>query len=173
MNAYTRLEDRFRSLGALKEAAGVLHWDMATMMPKGGAEARGEQLAALEVACHEMIAAPDLAELLAGAEGEELGAWQQANLREMRRAWRHATALDADLVAALARAAQRSEMAWREARPANDFKATLGPLGELLAATRPEGRACRPGMPHHRALLPRKPRSLGEIESRLRWRLDR
>ncbi len=136
MTAYAQLEGRFRSLGALKEAAGVLHWDMATMMPKGGAEARGEQLAALEVACHEMIAAPDLAELLAGAEGEELGAWQQANLREMRRAWRHATALDADLVAALARAAQKSEMVWREARPANDFKATLVPLGELLALVR-------------------------------------
>ncbi len=114
MNAYTRLEDRYRSLGALKEAAGMLHWDMATMMPKGGAEARGEQLAALNVACHELITAPELAGLLEDAEGEaegeKLGSWQQANLREMRRAWRHATALDADLVAALARAAQKSEM---------------------------------------------------------------
>ncbi len=136
MNAYTRLEDRYRSLGALKEAAGMLHWDMATMMPKGGAEARGEQLAALNVACHELITAPELAGLLEEAEGEQLGSWQQANLREMRRAWRHATALDADLVAALARAAQKSEMVWREARPANDFKATLAPLGELLALTR-------------------------------------
>jgi carboxypeptidase Taq len=144
MTAYAELEDRFRSLEALKEAAGVLHWDMATMMPRGGAEARGEQLAALDVACHERIAAPDLAALLDAAEeeaaeeseGESLGVWQRANLREMRRAWRHATALDADLVAALARAAQRSEMVWREARPANDFKATLVPLGELLTLTR-------------------------------------
>lgn len=156
MNAYAQLEDRFRRLGALKEAAGLLHWDMATMMPKGGAEARGEQLAALEVACHEMIAASDLAELLDGAEGETqdgtggLGAWQQANLREMRRTWRHATALDADLVAALARAAQKSEMAWREARPANDFESTLGPLGELLslvrqaAAAKAEALGCGP-----------------------------
>ena len=140
MTAYSRLEDRYRSLGALKEAAGVLHWDMATMMPKGGAEARGEQLAALNVACHELIAGPELADLLGEAEGEaegeKLGPWQQANLREMRRAWRHATALDADLVAALARAAQKSEMVWREARPANDFKATLAPLGELLALVR-------------------------------------
>ncbi len=136
MTAYTRLEDRFRSLGALREAAGVLHWDMATMMPKGGAEARGEQLAALEVACHELITAPDLAGLLGEAEGEKLGSWQQANLCEMHRAWRHATALEADLVAALARAAQKSEMVWREARPANDFKAALEPLGELLALTR-------------------------------------
>jgi len=77
VTAYARLEDRFRSLGALKEAAGVLHWDMATMMPKGGADARGEQLAALNVACHELIAAPDLAELLEDAEGEQLGTWQQ------------------------------------------------------------------------------------------------
>jgi len=114
----------------------MLHWDMATMMPKGGAEARGEQLAALNVACHELLAAPELAGLLEDAEGEKLGSWQQANLREMRRAWRHATALDADLVAALARAAQKSEMVWREARPANDFKATLVPLGELLALVR-------------------------------------
>ncbi len=140
--AYTELEDRFRSLEALKEAAGVLHWDLATMMPRGGAEARGEQLAALDVACHERITAPELAGLLAAAEEEAegdadtLGPWQRANLREMRRAWRHATALDAELVAALARATRRSEMVWREARPANDFKATLAPLGELLTLTR-------------------------------------
>ena len=136
--AYRQLEDRFRSLGALREAAGMLHWDMATMMPKGGGAARGEQLAALDVACHGMITAPELGGLMDAAEGEtgDLGPWQQANLREMRRAWRHATALDADLVAALARASQKSEMAWREARPANDFKAVLAPLGELLALTR-------------------------------------
>jgi carboxypeptidase Taq len=140
VTAYGRLEDRFRRLGALRQAAGVLHWDSATMMPKGGGAARGEQLAALEVACHEVIAAPDLAELLGEAEGEaggeELGPWQRANLREMRRAWRHATALDADLVAALARAAQKCEMAWREARPANDLKAILAPLTALLALVR-------------------------------------
>ncbi len=142
VTAYSRLEDRFRRLGALKEATGVLHWDMATMMPKGGAEARGEQLAALEVACHELIAAPEVPELLeqaegeAAANGEALGPWQRANLREMRRVWRHATALGADLVAAIARACQRSEMVWREARPANDFKATLAPLGAVLALMR-------------------------------------
>ena len=58
MSAYTRLEQRFKRLNALKEAAGVLQWDMSTMMPAGGAAARGEQLAALEVTCHELIADP-------------------------------------------------------------------------------------------------------------------
>ena len=41
MSAYVDLERRFRRLNALSEAAGLLHWDMSTMMPAGGAEARG------------------------------------------------------------------------------------------------------------------------------------
>ncbi len=49
VDAYALLETRFRRLNALREAAGMLHWDMSTMMPHGGAEARTEQLAALEV----------------------------------------------------------------------------------------------------------------------------
>ena len=40
MSAYRGLESRFARLNALSEAAGVLHWDMSTMMPPGGAAAR-------------------------------------------------------------------------------------------------------------------------------------
>ena len=49
MTAYQQLEARFRRLGALGEALGVLHWDSATMMPDGGADARAEQLATLKL----------------------------------------------------------------------------------------------------------------------------
>ncbi len=49
MHAYQALEARFRRLNALREAAGMLNWDMSAMMPSGGAEARSEQLAALQV----------------------------------------------------------------------------------------------------------------------------
>ena len=31
--AYETLERRFQRLGALREAAGMLNWDMSTMMP--------------------------------------------------------------------------------------------------------------------------------------------
>ena len=47
MRAYDDLVVRFRHRAAIEEAAGMLHWDTATLMPSGGAEARGEQLAAL------------------------------------------------------------------------------------------------------------------------------
>ena len=135
---YAELEQRFRRLYALREAAGMLHWDMSAMMPAGGAAARTEQLAALDVVCHEMLTEPALAELLDAAEGDSgaLDRWQAANLQEMRREWAHANALDGRLVEALSRACKRCEMAWREARPAGDFKAVLPALEEQLALIR-------------------------------------
>ena len=143
MSAYTRLEQRFKRLNALREAAGILQWDMSTMMPAGGAEARGEQLAALDVTCHELLSAPETAELLeaaegAAAEGEtgELDPWARANLREMRRHWRHETALDPALVEALSKAGNACEMVWREARAQADFAMVLPRLKALLALVR-------------------------------------
>lgn len=138
MTAYAQLEQRFRRLYALREAAGVLNWDMSTVMPAGGAEARTEQLAALDVVCHEFITAPDLGDLLAEASdaADGLDGWQRANLREMRRQWRHETALSPDLVEALSKAESRCEMAWRVARANDDFQGVLAPLEALLSLVR-------------------------------------
>jgi carboxypeptidase Taq len=47
VTAYDDLSAIFRRIGALEEAAGLLHWDMATLMPPGGAVARAEQIAVL------------------------------------------------------------------------------------------------------------------------------
>ena len=138
MSAYTQLEQRFKRLNALKEEAGILQWDMSAMMPAGGAAARGEQLAALEVTCHELLSAPETAELLEAAEGEAeaLEFWARANLREMRRRWRHETALDPALVEALSKAGNACEMVWREARAQADFAMVLPSLKELLGLVR-------------------------------------
>jgi len=128
--AYGELERRFRRLALLGEAAGVLQWDMAAVMPDGGSTIRGEQLAELKLLSHEALVDPRLGDLLDRAERDEsatLDAWRRANLREMRRAWRHASALPGDLVAALSRATSETEMRWRGARADNDFKG-LQPL---------------------------------------------
>ncbi len=143
MTPYQSLEQRFRRLNALREAAGVLHWDMSAIMPAGGAAARSEQLAALDVTCHALLADQRTADLLARAEdgGRELDPWQSANLHEMHRQWRHATALDGDLVEALAKTAKRCEMTWREARPESDFAKVLPELTTLLGLVRQAGEA--------------------------------
>ena len=143
MKAYQQLEDRFRRLAALGEAEGVLHWDSSTLMPKGGASARGEQLAALAVTRHELLTSDGVADLLGAAEAEAQGLndWQAANLGHMRRRWRHATALPADLVEALTKACSACEMVWREARPAADFAAARPALEEVLGLVRQAARA--------------------------------
>jgi carboxypeptidase Taq len=152
MHAYQALEARFRRLNALREAAGMLNWDMSAMMPAGGAEARSEQLAALHVTCHDVLSDPELADLLDEAEQgrAHLDPWQNANVREMRRDWLHTTAVPADLVEALSRARNRCEMIWRQARPKGDFAAVLPSMQALLdlvresAAAKSEPMGCAP-----------------------------
>jgi carboxypeptidase Taq len=134
--AYPRLEDRFRRLGALADAEAMLHWDLATMMPKGGAAARADQLATLKALRHGLLTHPEVGDWLAAAAGETLDGWQAANLREMRRIHAHATALEAPLVEALSRATSACEAVWREARAAADFPQVLPALASLLGLVR-------------------------------------
>lgn len=129
---YAELERIFARLGTLDEVLGVLHWDMSTMMPEGGADGRAEQLATLKTVRHEVICAPAVPDRLAAAESEPLSPWQRANLREMRREWVHAAAVPADLVDAYSRACSACEMAWRTARPASDFAAVAPLLQRVL-----------------------------------------
>ena len=154
-SSYKQLEQRFARLGRLRDAQGILHWDRSVMMPAGGADGRAEQLATLDVICHELITAPEVGELLAAAEGESLGDWERANVREMRRDWIHASAVDAALVEARSRACSACEMAWREARPKADFAMVLPFLEEVLRLTIEVGqaKAARFGSSAYDALL--------------------
>ena len=137
MSAYQLLQDRFKRIGALSGAQSMLYWDMATMMPPGGAEARAEQLAVLQVLQHEFLVAPEVEEQLALAEAEaELRPWERANLREMRRLHAEAAAVPGRLVEALAKACRRCEMQWRQARQQSDFAAVAPALAEVIALVR-------------------------------------
>ena len=106
LEAYRELEARFRRISLIGQANGFLGWDWATMMPPASAESRTDQMAELKLIRHEIMADPKTADLLDRADSgtEALGDWQRANLTEMRRAWRHATAVPADLVQALTKA---------------------------------------------------------------------
>jgi carboxypeptidase Taq len=124
--AYTQLEARFRRLNVIRESEGMLQWDLETLMPEGGAEARTEQLATLSVLAHELLTDPRVGELLEqAAVPNGLDAWQKANLRNMTREWRHASVLPASLVEARSKNASECELRWRAARPANDFTGLL------------------------------------------------
>lgn len=137
LTAYQRLEDRFRRIIALRDVEAVLDWDLATMMPRGGAAARGDQVAVLKSMRHGMITAPDMEDLLCSAEAElDQEPWPKANLREMRRLWTHATALSERQVEALSRAVSACESKWRSARADNDFGAVLPELETVVSLIR-------------------------------------
>ncbi|WP_029009737.1 carboxypeptidase M32 [Azospirillum halopraeferens] len=143
MTAYRELERRFARIAAIGGAIGILGWDTQTMMPTGAADARAEQTATLSVLAHELLTAPEVGDLLARADSDGgLDAWQSANLREMRRTHRHATALPADLVEATSRAISACDMTWRTARAQSDFALLLPSLEEVLRLTR-EGAVAR------------------------------
>jgi carboxypeptidase Taq len=141
--AYRALEARFARMSHVGGALAMLQWDQQVMMPPGGNGVRAEQMATLRQIAHELLTSAETGDLLDEAEQDaaQLGPWQAANLREMRRSQRRATAMPTDLVAALTRAASAAEMTWRDARARADFALLRPALEEVVRLTREEAAA--------------------------------
>ena len=135
---YQQLEQEFRRLHAFRGAASLLRWDAAVMMPRGSADVRGEQLAALDTECHALLTSPRVSRLIERSQAAEsqLEDWQLANLREMRRERDHAIATPMSLVSRLAKATARAEVRWIEAKEQADFSLFAPHLEEVVALTR-------------------------------------
>ena len=135
---YKQLEQEFKRLHAFRGALSLLRWDAAVMMPRGSADVRGEQLAALETEHHALLTAPRITRLLdrAQANTQGLADWQIANLREMRRQRDHAIATPVTLVSRLTKAASRAEARWLEARVQGKFEAFAPYLEEVVHLVR-------------------------------------
>jgi carboxypeptidase Taq len=135
---YQQLEQEFRRLHAIRGAASLLRWDAAVMMPRGSADVRGEQLAALDSECHVLLTTPKVSRLIERSQAMEsqLEEWQLANLREMRRERDHAIATPLSLVTRLARATAVAEVRWLEAKQESNFALFAPHLEEVVALTR-------------------------------------
>jgi carboxypeptidase Taq len=135
---YKQLESEFKRLHAFRGALALLRWDAAVMMPRGSADVRGEQVAALETEHHALLTAPRITRLLDRAQANTQGLedWQIANLREMRRQRDHAIATPATLVSRLAKATSRAEARWLEARSLGRFDAFAPHLEEVVHLVR-------------------------------------
>ncbi len=135
---YKQLEQEFKRLHAFRGALSLLRWDAAVMMPRGSADVRGEQLAALETEYHALLTSPRITRLLdrAQANAQGLTDWQIANLREMRRQRDHAIATPVSLISRLARATSRAEVQWLEARHQGRFELFAPHLEEVVNLVR-------------------------------------
>ncbi len=147
MTAYHRLSTRFARIATIGEAASMLGWDAAAMMPPGGGAARGDQLAVLAGLSHGLLTRAEAADELSQAEAETVGdEWEAANLRLMRHAHTRATALPSDLVEAQARANSACEKVWRGARRDSDFPRVAPYLAEVVNLVRQAADALGPAL---------------------------
>src|SRR5215470_12055000 len=139
---YKQLEQEFKRLHAFRGASSILRWDAAVMMPRGSADVRGEQLAALETESHALLTSPRVSRLLERAEAnaQSLDEWQIANLREIRREREHAIATPQNLVSRLAKVTARAEVKWLEAKEKQDFAVYAPHLEEVVNLMRDKSR---------------------------------
>ncbi len=143
MSAFDDLMAYERDTQALGQIAGRLGWDQETMMPRGAAPQRGEEMAAIEAVLHARRCDPQVADWLARAEApDEVSA---AQLREIRRSHERAVKVPGDLAKRIARVTSEAQGKWAAARAAEDVAAFLPVLEEVDALKREEGQALAAG----------------------------
>ncbi|MEF1341544.1 carboxypeptidase M32, partial [Vibrio rotiferianus] len=109
MSAFQKLVEHSNKVFNFGHLASIVGWDQAAVMPAGGAEARSNAVAELEVHIHSLMTQPHLGDLFAQAEEESLSAKEQAVLREMKRDWQQANLLPESLVQAQSLAGSKCE----------------------------------------------------------------
>jgi carboxypeptidase Taq len=134
--SYDQLTAAFSRIYRFEHLQAITTWDYATYMPPGGNDARSAAMAELAAHLHRLRTAPELAPLLASAGHETIDELARANLREMSRVYRQATALPDDLVREATIAGARCEHAWRTQRPANDWAGFAVNLKDVVRLTR-------------------------------------
>ena len=141
-----------RETQALGQIAGRLGWDQETMMPRGAAEQRAEEMAALEGVLHARRSDPRIGDWLAAAGAGATEA-ERAHLREIRRSYARATKVPADLAQAIARTTSVAQGKWAAARAEDDVAAFAPVLQEVVRLRREEGAALAAGGDIYDALL--------------------
>jgi carboxypeptidase Taq len=142
MSAYDELMAFQRQTEALAQVAGRLGWDQETMMPRGAAEQRSEEMGAMEGILHARRTDPRIADWLAAAEpADEVAA---AQLRHIARSHARMVKVPGALAEEIARVTSMAQGIWAEAR-ANDDVAAFLPVLETVVRLRREEAACLAG----------------------------
>jgi carboxypeptidase Taq len=139
MTAYADLMSFQRDTEALGQVMQRLGWDQETVMPRGSADQRSEEMAALEGVLHARRTDPRLGDWLATAEAQD--EMSRANLREIRRRYERNLKVPARLAAEIARVTSRAQGHWAEAKRNEDVAAFLPVLEEVVRLRREEGQA--------------------------------
>jgi carboxypeptidase Taq len=139
MTAYDELMAFQRQTEALAQVAGRLGWDRETVMPRGAAGQRSEEMGAIEGILHARRTDPRLADWLAAAE--PLDGVAAAQLRHIARSHARMVKVPGALAEEIARVTSMAQGIWAEAR-ANDDVAAFLPVLDSVVRLRREEAAC-------------------------------
>lgn len=139
MTAFQELMTFQRETEALSSIAERLGWDQETMMPRGAADQRAEEMAALESVLHARRTDPRIEDWLARAEATTPAEARSLDL--VARSYNRTTRIPARLATELARLTSRAQGIWAEAR-ANEAPAAFLPTLEEVVRLKREAAAC-------------------------------
>ncbi|GAA6165232.1 carboxypeptidase M32 [Pelagimonas sp. KU-00592-HH] len=145
MSAFDELMAFQHQTEALGQVAGRLGWDQETVMPRGSAAQRSEEMAAMESVLHARRTDPRVGEWLAAIDDATLDEVGQAQMRHIRKSYARTMKVPADLAAQIAKVASRAQGQWAEARANEDVAAFLPVLREVVDLKRQEGQALADG----------------------------
>jgi carboxypeptidase Taq len=151
MSVYDELMAFQRQTEALAQVAGRLGWDQETVMPRGAATQRSEEMAAIEGVLHARRTDPRLAEWLGAVEVADPVA--EAQVRHIRRSHARTLKVPARLAEEIARVTSVAQGIWAEARATEDVAAFLPVLTEVVALRREEAVCLAEGGDAYDALL--------------------
>jgi len=151
MSAYDDLIAFDRETQALAQVMGRLGWDQETVMPRGAADQRSDEMAAMEAVLHARRTDPRVGEWLTKAAAADEVA--RANLRLIERVYRRTTKVPAKLASQIARVTSRAQGIWAESRAAESVSDFLPTLAEVLRLKREEAAAIAEGGDAYDALL--------------------
>ncbi|OGV39359.1 MAG: carboxypeptidase [Lentisphaerae bacterium GWF2_45_14] len=136
-----RLKNVLNEIYDINAATAVLSWDQQTYMPKGGAEERACQLAALSKISHEKFCSPEVGQLLNSLEKSVPSLSRESDeaclIRVTRHLYNKKTKVPAKLVAEFASVTSIAQTVWEEARAKSDF-AMFRPHLEKIVSLRQE-----------------------------------
>ncbi|WP_197918018.1 carboxypeptidase M32 [Thiosulfatihalobacter marinus] len=145
MGAYDDLMAFTATTQALGQVAGRLGWDQETVMPRGAAPQRAEEMAAMETVLHARRTDPRVGEWLAAIDDAGLDEVGRAQMRHIRKSYARTMKVPAGLAAEIARVTSRAQGQWAQARADEDVAAFLPVLEEVVALKRQEGQALSAG----------------------------
>jgi carboxypeptidase Taq len=139
MTAFNDLMQFQRETEALAQIAGRLGWDQETVMPRGSAEQRSEEMAAIEGVLHTRRTDARVGDWLGSAKAADAAGARALGL--IRRAYERTACIPADLAAETARVTSVAQGTWAAARAADDVAAFLPVLAHVLRLKRAAGQA--------------------------------